>query len=652
MNKKEVTLLLGSYQSQHLGFSESERDGAYDHIYKPLLKTLYSYSSIRFSLYFAGIIYEWLDRHHSEFVDVLSEMTRRRQVELIGGGFYEPVFPLIPKADRLGQIERLTAYIRKQFGRRPRGGWIPAGIWDQRIASSLSNGGIEYIFLDARATGLPSSRDHDPFLTEDQGKVLSVFPIADQIREMFFLAEPDAIIEEIARTTRSSTERPVLTVFFEMPGSGPNQEPAAEWLARMFDAFVRNSDWIHLDVPARVHKNSPLIDRFSVPTTRYSDLTDWQPGIPGKKNHQGTERWTYRSILDYYPEAARLYAKMQYTQVLVNQVRGDKYRKMTAREELWKGQSHYAYWHNPAGGVYRSELRKATYAALLEAEKSTREKGIFIPSLLRLDFDLDGKPEVLYQGNEINAYVHLYGAYIFELDYLAHNWNYLDTITRRPESFHDDQAREAGYDRWPRSAFVDHLFKTRPEQGDFARGKTDLLCDISRLPYTVETLDKEHDRVVLLGVCDIGLATLEIRKQYRFNKNRIELNYELANEGMEPVRAVLGTEVNLSFYSIDPGNLRVVVRQGRQRQEFSPERINIEGVSDVQFADLHGNTNVVLNPSGRPDMWSFPVYAQALLSGGRAWLYQSNSTVFLWPVDLEPGQKAEVSVILRFDVIR
>ncbi len=60
----------------------------------------------------------------------------------------------------------------------------------------------------------------------------------------------------------------------------------------------------------------------------------------------------FRQFLTRYPEAGLMYAKMMYTHVLVNQVRGDRYKKRAAQNELWKGQCHHAYWHGARGGVY------------------------------------------------------------------------------------------------------------------------------------------------------------------------------------------------------------------------------------------------------------------------------------------------------------
>jgi predicted glycosyl hydrolase (DUF1957 family) len=63
-------------------------------------------------------------------------------VEILGGGFYEPMMPLIPLQDKIGQIELLTTYLRKQFGKRPQGCWLPALAWEQNMVSFLSACGM------------------------------------------------------------------------------------------------------------------------------------------------------------------------------------------------------------------------------------------------------------------------------------------------------------------------------------------------------------------------------------------------------------------------------------------------------------------------------------------------------------------------------
>lgn len=664
-----IHLVLGSYNSQALDLLDTDRDALYEFSYKPFLKLLYNYEEIPFTMYYSGLLIEWLEKHHSEFVDVLTEMVKRRQVELIGGAYFEPMLPMIPKPDRIGQIERLTTHIRKCFGRRPRGAWIPESVWDQRIAANLSAGGIEYAFLrdySFQFTGGPtgsSDGGYWPVLTEDQGKTLVLLPIAWDLSRRLFHEKPSEIVNALRRVAkRADVARgtPVVSLLFDGSRLGyraEEAEQAIEWYRGLLDEISRNRDWIDVELPHRILRAERPRERSYAPVSSLAGLMEWvQAVLPDQGSGTAVDDpWrSFRSIMELYPESARLYARMQHTHVLVNQVRGDKYRKMTARDELWRGQSHYAYWHNRTGGIYRSGLRKRTYAALIEAEKTTRERGVFIPAMSRIDVDLDGEDEILFQGNEINAYVDRRGGRLFELDYLPRDWNYLDTFQRRPEPFHDEATVAAGYDSWPRSAFVDHFLKPEQTLDAFARGELTRHCDLSNIDYEIDQLDKEHNTVTFTAICHgaDGLTELELHKVFSFGKNRVDVEYRLRNAGMDRIDAVFASEINLSFFSMDVSKLRLNARQGRARTEISPDRSELDGISDLQFQDLHNSTVVTVNPTERPDLWSFPVEAVGILWDHLHWFYQSNCAVLRWPLVLEPGDTREMAVSLKIEASR
>jgi alpha-mannosidase len=47
-------------------------------------------------LHYSGVLLEWLEERHPEFFDQLRELCGRGQVELLGGGYYEPILLSIP----------------------------------------------------------------------------------------------------------------------------------------------------------------------------------------------------------------------------------------------------------------------------------------------------------------------------------------------------------------------------------------------------------------------------------------------------------------------------------------------------------------------------------------------------------------------------
>lgn len=122
---KKAKLILGITNQQPEGLGSEEYEKGYQASLKPFLKTLYNFEEIPMTFYFSGILLEWMDAKHPEVFMIINDMVKRKQLELLGGGFYDPVLPIIPSSDRSGQIEALTTYLRKRFGKRPRGDGLP-----------------------------------------------------------------------------------------------------------------------------------------------------------------------------------------------------------------------------------------------------------------------------------------------------------------------------------------------------------------------------------------------------------------------------------------------------------------------------------------------------------------------------------------------
>ena len=409
---KKVKLILGTHNSQPLGLSEKGIEEAYQSAYKPFLSLMYSYPTVNLTLYYTGILLKWFQDNHPEFLMLLNEMIKRKQVELLGGGFYEPVFSLIPPRDRAGQIEKLTTFIRKRFGRRPRGIWITERVWEPNLPITLRGCGMEYTFLDdthLRSAGLREEELSRPCLTEDQGKTLSVVPITTDLCRCHSSVEPDELIGRILEHP-ADDEDSVLVLMEEGEEFGMREGSSRRYyeerrLKDFLDLLVDRRDRI-LTVSAGTHvKDSFPGRKVYIPCTSNGDLMRWsRPTACGADRELGAHDpkvngadipngGFFRQFLSIYPESNLLYAKMMDTHILVDQVRGDKQRKRAATEELWKGESNFPYWHGRSGGLYRNELRKRAYGALIEAERVTRERGIFKPSVSTEDFDMDGQLE-------------------------------------------------------------------------------------------------------------------------------------------------------------------------------------------------------------------------------------------------------------------
>ena len=121
----------------------------YQKIYKKLIAFLYQNPTAKFSFSFTGLQLEWFEKAHPEFLQILHELVARKQIEILGGGYYNPVFPLLSPVDRAGQIELLTVELRRITGKRPRGISVLSSVWDRSLIPCFQNCGMEWVQLDS-----------------------------------------------------------------------------------------------------------------------------------------------------------------------------------------------------------------------------------------------------------------------------------------------------------------------------------------------------------------------------------------------------------------------------------------------------------------------------------------------------------------------
>ncbi len=668
---KRIKLIFGTYNTQPAGTEHKLIEEAYQSAYKPFLRALYNHPEINATLHYSGTLFEWIETHHGEFTDVLKELAERKQVEIIGGAFYEPLFSLISRQDRIGQIERLTTFIRKHFGKRPRGSWITEGIWEPSLASSLQNSGFEFTFLDENlfsSAGFADYKSLYPCITEDQGKIITIFPIHSGGRKILAEESPEKVLSYIGKRAGDPADA-VLTLLFNGEQYGLAEGSHARcykdgWLDSFFSLLSENRDWILPVLPADYLKDhTPFLRGYFPPTTyeqmRFGSLC--RDDITKlKKSKNGADFFRkqgglsyFRSFLTEYPESNLMYAKMQYTQVLVNQIRGDKYRKQAARGELWRGQCHYAYWHNNIGGIYQNNLRKQTFSSLIEAEKVTREKGIFIPSIVTTDFDMDGRNEFLYQGNDVNAYVHSRGGILFELDYLAASWNYLDTMRRSKEYYHSAETAKKGYDHYLRKAFIDHFFSPGLDIEKFAVSDFSEQANLSNVYYNVEKLNRDKKELVFSAEGKLKKGStripLTVKKRYLFKRLSVSVEYVITIESGKGFSVLFAPEINLSVISPEEGFLNLYRSNQKGRTKIGKKQQVIKDSREIIFEDVKNNVFITLDTEKAGEVWSVPVYCRAKGSRGEAAdLYQSTCFLPIYTLECEPGKSHQIQCQLRF----
>jgi len=522
--ENKINIILGSHAHVPSGAGEKDFEYVYENIMRPFVSNLYRYSNIQAVLHYSGVLLYWVERNHPEFFMLIEDMVSRKQVEVLGGGFYEPCFPLIPLQDRIGQIELMTTYLRKHFGKRPLGCWIPGFVWEQHLAAALSASDMNYTFLSQeqfKKAGMKGAEIFSPCISEDQGKLITIFPVSLSLEKDLANNSFSQVFVELKKqfetTCKNCKSDKIISVFPDKVQSSPEEAPDTVW-NRFFEEISLSENIVETILPAKILRNQKKYNKGSFP------------------NSSGLENdFSPRKFLIDNAEANGIYSKMIFTNVLINQLKGDKARKLNAREELWKAQDSSLF--SPGCGQFRNELRNAAYSSLLRAEKMTRDKGKFISSLIQYDFDFDGIKEYLFQDAKINCYIQLRGASIFELDYLPKDWNYMDC-----------GSNEFGR----KTAFADILTNsdTIINEDIGINNKNSRICFNEQ--YEAAAQDRKGKSCFKLSANDdnIQFNNIEINKCYMLKRDFLTVSYMLKNTGKEQQSFIFIPEINFSFAGV------------------------------------------------------------------------------------------------------
>ena len=661
-----ISLIFGAYNHQPDGTDSERLETHYQQSYKPFLSLLYNFPRLHTVLHYCGSLFEWMEDRHPEFIMLLKEMIRRKQVELLGGGYHAPILPLIPDGDKLGQIEKMSTFIRTTFGTRPRGSWLAERVWEPSLARILSNSGIEYTFLDDHhfhIAGVQESACYQPYRTEDQGKAVTVLPLHQELQAMVARGSAEDLILELrAINSRAPGRIAVILVPGEVladakGGAGLYKEGG--WLHQFFRLLDENREWLHSVIPRHhpevLHPRGrlyfPCLSSMetmngSLSLSRQRICHEMTKRVRKPENGIYLHRGFFRQFLTRYPEVGILYSRLMYTHVLVNQVRGDKYKKKAALNELWKGQTGAVYWHGWQGGAYSNNLRKAAYRAFNEAEKITRSAGMFISSIIATDYDMDGQDEYLYQGRVLNAFVHRHGATLLELDYLPKSWNYLDTIARWPERYH--RYKYEGCDWYMRKGFIDHFFAPSTTLEKFDRMNYQEMGDFIDRAFQIEELKREQRKVVLTRRGQVRVKRtnnpVTLSKSYTFKENGIDLLVCIRNGGTQPVELWYGLELNLSLAGPEEATLSTPLEE--KEIPVGSEPTDLGTVENVRIYDNVNRVQIAFGADSEFALWCLPVHTKSYLGDALQKVYQSSCLLPQWQLELEPDQQKELKVSL------
>jgi alpha-amylase len=456
-----LTLIFGVHNHQPLGNFDEVIAEAVARAYRPFFHTLRRFPAVRTLVHTSGLLLDWWEAHAPDLLDLLGELAGRGQIEPLTGGLTEPILPLLPDHDKVGQIRALTERLAKRLGVRPRGMWLAERVWEPHLARPLAEAGVEYVLVDDHhfaMAGLDPERLSGYYLTEEQGHPLAVFPINQRLRYLIpFRPLPEVLgfLGERAAAGGALTMVDDGEKFGIWPGTHQLVYEQG-WLEAFFDG-LQQLPGLELATAAEYLDREPPAGRVYLPTTSYREMTEWVlppeaaaelertrntlEGVAGAAAGRLLRGGFWRNFLVRYPEVNDNYRKMlRVSRRLAAALARcpDDPALLAARDALWRGQCNDAYWHGIFGGVYLPHLRRAIRSALLTAEAALdRHESAGGVAHETGDFDGDGASEIAVRSDRLSLLVRpAAGGTVTELAYRPLAFDLADVLTRRPESAH------------------------------------------------------------------------------------------------------------------------------------------------------------------------------------------------------------------------
>ncbi len=694
---KRLTLSLIIHNHQPVGNFDHVFAEATAKAYDPLLEALQRHPGVRLALHYSGPLLDWLGTNQPEHLDRLGDLVAREQVELLTGGYYEPILVAIPEEDKLGQLRKMSNTLRERFGVAPKGAWVAERIWEPHLPKSLAKAGVQYTVLDDTPFKMAGLSDGDlfgPYVTEEEGLPVHVFGNVMYLR----YAIPWRPVEHVMAWLREQAEAHPGGVavsgddgekFGLWPDTWEHCWGEDGWVDRFFTALEESSDWLQTRPLGEVAAEQPPLGRVYLPCASYEEMMHW--ALPpdafanlGKVRRKLKDEeqedvlhfvkgGAWRSFLGRYDEVNQMHKKMLWVSRKVHQLPEGE-TKNRALDHTWSAQCNCGYWHGLFGGIYLFHIRVANYAHLIAAEEladRAESEAQTWAHVERGDLDADTEEEIILNTDrQVLIFKPSSGGALVEWDWRDRRYNLLNTMTRRREGYHEAlrQAAEHGrlflpgeeeipegvrvkerdvhtrlfYDWHRRVALLDHFLHADTTPESFYQAHYGEQGNFVDKPYKAEVRESDEGALLTLtrqGTVWAGEVPFPVRVEKRISvqagSSQLVVRYRVTNLNDIPADLRFGVEFNWGIVGGDSRYGYIEVDSNRRSLgDFDGDDEIASFSVGSTLPDLAGEVQVA---SSRPaNLWYFPLEAVSNSEAGYERVYQGTCTLLWWVTPLEP----------------
>ncbi len=698
--KFHLSLLIHAHQP--VGNFEDVFERCYHRGYLPFVDLLQKHPNMRMALHYSGPLLHWIEKNHPEYFELLRSLVVNKQVELVGGGFYEPILAVIPPEDQHEQIVRLADYLEKHFGERPSGGWLAERVWEPQLPAILASAQIGYALVDDfhfLSAGFEPPELFGAYQAEDRGKCVRLFPGQKALRYLVPFGKVKDVIEFLRDA--AATHPDGVAVFgddMEKFGVWPGTYEHCyvdHWLEDFYSALEENSEWLSTTPPGEYAATHSPLGRADLPTASYPEMTEWVlPTGVRQRFHAVQQEFTkrpevaaflrggsWRGFFRKYGEANLLHKKMLRAATrlaAVPQRRTDArpaQEYAEARDLLLRAQCNDAYWHGVFGGLYAPHLRTELWRSLIRAEAAADKliPGGQIGRVELLDYEADGKNELLFTGPEYQVLIKPSdGGTLAAFDFRPAAATLINSLQRRPEAYHtrlrDGLQKAPGkeiplheqtrvkepnldrflqYDRWPRHAFRILVFDPQRTHAEYE--SLQLMEDANLASGEFVVRNSAPHQAELYRETPIGgnipknePVRAEITKRFSFGPapNGCEISCEIGFKLKQPLdrAAVVGVETIVNLLAPTEADRFFETAEGPQKLRFS----GVLPGPILHMQDGWQKVRVTLHAPGAENFWVAPIETVSESEEGFERVYQGSQIMARWRLSTQTVLSARI----------
>jgi alpha-amylase len=700
-----LTLVLHNHQPVgNFGFVFEE---CYQQSYGPMLEALERHPGVRLGLHYTGPLLDWFKAERPEVIERLRALVEREQVEVLGGGYYEPVLASLREDDRVGQLRKMADEVEALVGRRPGGAWLAERVWEPDVPKALAAAGYRFTIVDDahfRAAAIPQELHWGPYSTDDQGARVIVYGSEQGLRYRIPFRPVEEVIEYLREHATEDGSRVGMMgddgeKFGVWPGTWDLCFGEQQWVDRFFTALEQNREWLRTLRPGEALESHPPIGRVYLPTGSYAEMGEWSLPVEARRefvrlHHAAVARgapearwmrggfWrqfqvNYREINDLHKQMLRTSHKVE---LLGGGAHGARIERI--RDHLYQGQSNDCYWHGLFGGVYIAHMRLATLEHLIAAEDAAdRAAGLSEVRVESADLDVDGYDELLVTApGQVLVIKPDEGGGIGSWDARATRHALTSVMRRREEAYHDTlreadtgetEQLEAGegavsihdlvkvnepgisrrlwYDAYERRSGLVHLMPVSTTAEAFEQASFEQLGDFVSGAFDV--VEAVGDRVVLerdgrIMRPDGSNAPVRVRKEHVFGADRRVPTLDLRVEVTNTGEQPIDALLGVEF-SLNMlgggGNPSAWYKVNGETGGFD-QRVIVEATDHVAMGNDYIGVELESRPTPPAAAWWWSIETMSISESGFEASHQGGSLLFSWPLSLAPGEAMSVSL--------